>query len=80
LFSIFLYFEYKEYYPLYPREEEERCAELSAALEQRREALVKDAVEGPVNELYQEEVRQRMVELAALAKCGSLYIDTKNIN
>jgi len=49
-------------------------------MEQRREALDKDAVEGPVNELYQEEVRQRMVELAALARCGTHYTDTKNIN
>ena len=59
------------YHPVFPREEEERSAELLAALEQRREAMEAECLAGPVNEQYQEEVKQRMAELAALARCGT---------
>ena len=62
------------YHPVFTREEEERSAELLAALEQRREALAAECVEGPVNELYQEELRQRMAELAALAPLSLVHL------
>ena len=47
-------------------------SQLALDLQHRREAREAEETPGPVIEQYQEEVNQRLRELAELARCGTL--------
>ena len=62
------------------REEEanrkaKELSQLALDLQHRREAREAEDTPGLVNEQYQEEVNQRLKELAELARCGTLDVD-----
>jgi len=56
---------------------ERKLDQLALDLQHRREAREAEQLAGPVNEQYQEEVTQRLRELADLARCGTLDISSQ---
>ena len=55
----------------------EELAQLALDLQKQRELREIERLEAPVNNVYQEEINQRLKELSELAKCGTLDIAIK---
>ena len=55
----------------------QELAQLALDLQKQREQRESENHEPPTNIIYQEEINQRLRELAELAKCGSLDIAIK---
>lgn len=55
----------------------QELAQLALDLQKQRELREIEKLEAPVNSIYQDEINQRLRELAELAKCGTLDIAIK---